>query len=1383
MIRVRCQFSLKSSTQGPFRQRETTWDSCLHQARDVYSLSRNGRNRMKHRLYALIVVLITSIVMLEGLTHEMRVGAAFARDSGRSDAVDRNPYDMRRTGLVRMNRPWIRFDFDEDGHLDTIRRESRFSEDGLALSRFVVESGIDDGATELASFISPERGDLFGWVVADIGDVDFDDVRDFAVAAPDAKIQPHRGDHVGNYGVFGRVYLVSGASGETILSIDGQVEGRFALALATVDDLNGDGLFEVLIAGLRPVDDALQYLRGFPREEIPLYTVEYADQSLNFVRYWTIASSATGEILRQGYGNPSDRLYNSWERHLDLWRNSVVPGDRLRLEGTIEDLNADGRIDRADVILLQQAMGEAPGAVEDLNGDGVVDVVDLELLNGAFGTVLGSYVHLQEPESSDFPRFAHFDDGGGLVDADGISGPIATSGGDECSCSPTPCFECGCDPLDPNCIFGQDTGGTGAGSGAGSTGPSGPNGPAGPIGPAGPWGSDSGSVGDTGDTDSVSCDDTIPVFLRLTEQGREWESGILENMPGPLATPALNAPGLAFTPSEPLEPPELADFRSSVSRIVWVNSDDDNMNGRIDKDDTEASTGAVGHHWGRVDAEDDFVGFDIIQGVNPSGSNMSWWALNVGGGRVWWKRDNPTATDEILQCLGEPEVTCDEQTGDPLLTNKPLDPSDYPSAETRVINGDVYELLRSNSTFFGDPMIHNGHFYWEQSGRNFELDESFIALSYIVDGGIIDANPDPEIVDLQRKFRKYYAFTPVTGVELEMHDLRAWGPARDPVSGVSRVGNQANNWAPDLDTGHASISGAITDGASICLLRFDGPDPTAETDPLHTMLVDVKKRDDQIDRTILPPPSFWASRQIGGTFFPVDHDAFGSISVPDLPISTSGAADFVDGQLNTNSGSEGRGKLFYIPPESFVDPSQFPFVIPETSVPTGQATSGYLSHTIHENVRMAFMGTLPGIGNVPGSRSFILRRPPLVLVHGIESSPAIWDRRPWSESLAPEKIRTRIYRTDWSTMNRKGFAENYPKLVLSIESALTDYRMGDDGTGHIFNFGGMRFAATKVDVVGHSQGGLLARWYIADTTAGQPTTIVRPGWNEHMDNFRSENDSQGRRPFLRDNNWGSGDVRRLITLNTPHQGSLLSDLGEPFIRPGTPTAPARSWSSPMHAFVSALNPRSEERWRETQLRVVVTETQAANPDIVTEIAYVPSGMETTYAYDLQSTSAAIVLLRNPSIYPSNGSSVPFGARRVPFYPISTEVALSSGQTPSLWQRWPYFFEHMYLVYGKSLETKLSATNSDWVVSVRSQKNISPAAGPGFQPKALATHFTGLHHSRLFNGGDSSSFIVWEGVEGAAQTYDDVRRLIGRPLREGSNIGLKNTYLLSGITDQ
>ena len=77
-------------------------------------------------------------------------------------------------------------------------------------------------------------GDLYGYAIADVGDIDLDNVPDFAVGAPGLTISKQSQ---------GGVFLYSGATGSFLRVDEGVAKfALFGLAIAGVDDVNGDSV-------------------------------------------------------------------------------------------------------------------------------------------------------------------------------------------------------------------------------------------------------------------------------------------------------------------------------------------------------------------------------------------------------------------------------------------------------------------------------------------------------------------------------------------------------------------------------------------------------------------------------------------------------------------------------------------------------------------------------------------------------------------------------------------------------------------------------------------------------------------------------------------------------------------------------------------------------------------------------------------------------------------------------------------------------------------------------------------------------------------------------------------------------------------------------------
>jgi pimeloyl-ACP methyl ester carboxylesterase len=134
-----------------------------------------------------------------------------------------------------------------------------------------------------------------------------------------------------------------------------------------------------------------------------------------------------------------------------------------------------------------------------------------------------------------------------------------------------------------------------------------------------------------------------------------------------------------------------------------------------------------------------------------------------------------------------------------------------------------------------------------------------------------------------------------------------------------------------------------------------------------------------------------------------------------------------------------------------------------------------------------------------------LSRPPVILVHGLWSSSGAWTE-PTAGTLAKlgdsgfQVPQVFDYSGFFGTKASSHFKYYAPRLLEHIQQQLKDIR-----NGHI--------AITRVDVVGHSMGGLVTRAMVS-----------------HYE------------PIYYHNTFGKGLIRRFVTLGTPHLGSHLADV-------------------------------------------------------------------------------------------------------------------------------------------------------------------------------------------------------------------------------------------------
>ncbi len=171
-----------------------------------------------------------------------------------------------------------------------------------------------------------------------------------------------------------------------------------------------------------------------------------------------------------------------------------------------------------------------------------------------------------------------------------------------------------------------------------------------------------------------------------------------------------------------------------------------------------------------------------------------------------------------------------------------------------------------------------------------------------------------------------------------------------------------------------------------------------------------------------------------------------------------------------------------------------------------------------------------------------LVRPPVLLVHGTFDAPKpCWETSAQDEPKdekhgtysMKEALGQRgfaVFLTDFEETNggtrgrsnESSFEDNRRVLWTNpggIYSALRSYREG------------LKVAATQVDVVGHSLGGLIPRLWASDAyNAGDTSASIHFA-------------QTGIAGYRRTDNFGRGDIRRLVTIGTPHQGSDLGHLG------------------------------------------------------------------------------------------------------------------------------------------------------------------------------------------------------------------------------------------------
>ncbi|MEO1259744.1 MAG: CARDB domain-containing protein, partial [Bacteroidota bacterium] len=167
---------------------------------------------------------------------------------------------------------------------------------------------------------------------------------------------------------------------------------------------------------------------------------------------------------------------------------------------------------------------------------------------------------------------------------------------------------------------------------------------------------------------------------------------------------------------------------------------------------------------------------------------------------------------------------------------------------------------------------------------------------------------------------------------------------------------------------------------------------------------------------------------------------------------------------------------------------------------------------------------------IPGETSIEIVRPPLVLAHGQSGEPERWDKfkssrgKLKSDDLFKVNTRVKFFPSAAFDANSEcllGISENCEPIQKLIEGDIissipeTLEKMAD-----------IRYAANRVDYVGHSMGG----------------AIVRNSFDTYRDSFlRGDIKSNY-------NNYKAGFINKFMTIATPHHGSPFGNMVEQVVR-------------------------------------------------------------------------------------------------------------------------------------------------------------------------------------------------------------------------------------------
>ena len=317
------------------------------------------------------------------------------------------------------------------------------------------------------------------------------------------------------------------------------------------------------------------------------------------------------------------------------------------------------------------------------------------------------------------------------------------------------------------------------------------------------------------------------------------------------------------------------------------------------------------------------------------------------------------------------------------------------------------------------------------------------------------------------------------------------------VVGNAKSTDHAKRAAQVAATNTQERYGAAADGTSLLLLRRELPGPGK----VEFSLFDAG----------------------GGALFPLESDPFIG------GIRSSVSVDAV--------ATEEKGKLrwwafaLYVPPAAFGEGRNFRPV----------------------KVGLRFKPSAGG-ADVEAEQTFNLIRPPVVLAHGTFDEPiSCWKTK---DVHSPETmwwtLESRMYDVfllDWEETNGhkdpSSFQSNAQTVWINrggIKEALETLRQ-------------KKYAVTQVDVVAHSQGGVIVRAYANGVWTGSPRDAGDPHYSLPRQCAKSGC------WYHRLDNWARGDVHRLITVSTTHMGSDACRVLEGFIEVGQRDQTTEAWES------------------------------------------------------------------------------------------------------------------------------------------------------------------------------------------------------------------------------
>lgn len=198
-----------------------------------------------------------------------------------------------------------------------------------------------------------------------------------------------------------------------------------------------------------------------------------------------------------------------------------------------------------------------------------------------------------------------------------------------------------------------------------------------------------------------------------------------------------------------------------------------------------------------------------------------------------------------------------------------------------------------------------------------------------------------------------------------------------------------------------------------------------------------------------------------------------------------------------------------------------------------------------------------GSQEVWAKASLVLVRPPVVFVHGLTGSPGAWGNdfiNTFDDAFVFDFV-------DYGSRSVSGFDAIFTSVPQKINELLTAFRTAHHNQvfppkrgerGDLLDtVKKKKIAATQVDVVAHSMGGLATRWFVTDDLENvsppqrqivYPTSAqISPSPTDGTGFLSLRTQRAPSMKFKQGSNFQRGSIRKIVTLASPQLGSPLAN--------------------------------------------------------------------------------------------------------------------------------------------------------------------------------------------------------------------------------------------------